>query len=138
MHFVFMMLLLFRGSFYRLVSSDLDTLTVGGRCTKAMAADVDHFNSSSVSTCAACWCRMGGMGLVEWVLGCNEPAALTHNVTPERERVSTECMYFLPLPPGGRSVNASFDLWHVVRCVCPLLFHLCMSVLLLVSSYIVF
>ncbi len=101
MHFVFMMLLLFRGSFYRLVSSDLDTLTVGRRCPKAMAADVDHFNSSSVSTCEACWCRMGGMGLVEWVLGCNEPAALTHNVTPERGRASTECMHFLPIPPGG-------------------------------------
>lgn len=75
---------------------------------------------------------MGGMGLVEWVLGCREPAALTHNVTPERERAGTECMYYLPLPLGGAL------LMHVVRCVCPLLFHLYMSVLLFVSSYIVF
>lgn len=55
---------------------------------------------------------MGGIGLVEWVLGCSEPAALTHNVTPERERPSTECMYYLPLPLGGAL------LMHVVRCVC--------------------
>ncbi len=106
---------------------------MGERCPKAMAADVDHFNSSSVSTCAACWCRMGGMGLVEWVLGCNEPAALTHNVTPERERASTECMYFLPLPPGGALL-----MHPLTSGMCPLLFHLCMSVPLLVSSYIVF
>jgi len=45
---------------------------------------------------------MGGMGLVEW---------MTHNVTPELERASTECMYYLLLPLGGAL------LMHVIRCV---------------------
>lgn len=49
-------------------------------------------------------------------------------------RESEHWMHVLPPPtPGGRSVNARCTL-----CVCPLLFHLYMSVLLFVSSYIVF
>lgn len=81
---------------------------------------LDHFNASSVSTSSAHWCRMGGVGLV-WCWDGMNPSALTHNVTTECERASTECMHFFPLPLGGALSMHTFTagkVKHVLCCVC--------------------